>query len=100
MWIDHKYKAMEIMLQNYGCYLTNSQPLKWAVPNVPNPTYPMYITLYLDILAPLLWLSLAFQEDVHDPVKAIRRIQEFTWIMAKLQMLINESLDKLESILT
>ena len=112
-WIDHKYKAMEIVLQNYGPYLahaeslahTDSQPLKQAelkgyVKKWKHATYPMYIALYLDILAPLHQLRLAFQQDVHDPVKAIRRIQEFTWTMAKLQMLINESLDKPESILT
>ena len=112
-WIDHKYKAMEIVLQNYGSYLahveslmqTDSQPLKRAelkgyVNKWKHATYPLYNALYLDILAPLHQLSLAFQPDDHNPVKAIRRIQEFTWAMAKLQMLINESLDKPETILT
>ena len=60
----------------------------------------MYIALYLDILTPLRRLSLAFHQDVHDPVKTIRRIQEFTCTMAKLQMLIDESLDKPESVFT
>ena len=88
-WIDHKYKAIEIVLQNYGPDVellaqTDSQPLKRAelkgyVNKWKHATYPMYIALYLDILAPLHQLSLAFQQDVHDPVKAIRRIQEFTW---------------------
>ena len=91
-WIDHKYKAVEIVLQNYGPYLphveshaqTDSQPLKRAelkgyVKKWRHATYPVYIALYLDILARLHQLSLAFQQDVHDPVKAIRRIQEFTW---------------------
>ena len=65
-WIDHKYKVMEVVLQNYGPYLahveslvqTDSQPLKQAelkgyVNKWNHATYPMYIALYLDILAPL-----------------------------------------------
>ena len=88
---------MEIVLQNYGSYLahveslmqTDSQPLKRAelkgyVNKWKHATYPVYVALYLDILAPLCQLSLAFQQDFHDPVKVIRRIQEFTWTMAKL----------------
>ena len=104
---------MEIGLQSYGPYpahveslvQTYSQPLKPTeltgyVNKWKHATYPKYMTLYLDILAPSRRLSLAYQQDVHDHVKAIRRIQEFTWTMAKLQMLIDESLEKPESILT
>ena len=45
------------------------------------------------MLTPLKVLSLGFQKEIHDPVVAIRRIREFYWTMAKLQMLIDSSLE-------
>ena len=74
-WIDHKYKVMEVVLQNYGPYLahvesivqTDSQPLKQAelkgyVNKWKHATYPMYIRLCLDTSAPLCQLRLAFSK--------------------------------------
>ena len=43
---------------------------------------------------------MSFQEDLHDPVKAVHRVQEFTWTMAKLQILIENTLDSQDSIMT
>ena len=45
-------------------------------------------------------LSLLFQKDFHAPVKAVRQVQEFTWTMAKLQILIENTLDSQDSIMT
>ena len=45
------------------------------------------------MLTPLKVLSLGFQKEIHNPVVAIRQIREFTWTMAKLQMLIDSSLE-------
>ena len=45
------------------------------------------------MLTPLKVLSLGFQKEMHDPVVAIKRIREFNWTMAKLQMLIDSSLE-------
>ena len=45
-------------------------------------------------------LSLSFQKDFHAPVKAVRQVQEFTWTMAKLQILIENTLDSQDSIMT
>ena len=45
-------------------------------------------------------MSLSFQKDRHDPVKAFRRVQDFTWNMAKLQLLIEDSLHSPNSIMT
>ena len=45
-------------------------------------------------------MSLSFQKDRHDPVKAFCWVQDFTWNMAKLQLLIEDSLDSLNSIMT
>ena len=42
-------------------------------------------------MAPIKSLSVSLQER-HNPVKAIRRITEFTWAMGKLKCLIDESL--------
>ena len=93
---------MEIVLQNYGPYPAHVE--KTCADRLCKYMETCYIPnvywFYLDILALLHWLSLAFQQDVHDHVKAIRRIHEFTWTMVKLQMLTDESFDKPESILT
>ena len=43
-------------------------------------------------MAPIKSLSVSLQEERHNPVKAIRRITEFTWAMGKLKCLIDESL--------
>ena len=59
----------------------------------------MYSNLYvyLDILS-LLWrLSLGFQPELHDPVKTLHRIQEFTWAMVKLQILVESTFDSPDS---
>ncbi|XP_046855386.1 uncharacterized protein LOC124448413 [Xenia sp. Carnegie-2017] len=50
----------------------------------------MLMTVYIDILTPLKVLSLGFQKEVHDPVKAVKRINEFEWTMVKLKELINK----------
>ena len=51
------------------------------------------MAIYLDVLAPVKWLSLRFQQDIHDPVKAVRRIQEFTWTMAKLKLFMDNAIE-------
>jgi hypothetical protein len=43
---------------------------------------------------------LGFQQELHDPVKAVRRIQEFSWTMVKLHALIDKSLNEPASRLT
>ena len=58
------------------------------------------MAIYSDVLSPLRRLSLGFQQELHDPVKAVRWIQEFTQKMSKLKLLIDKSLDFSESLLT
>ena len=104
-WIDHKYRAMEKVIDNYGIYIahleslsvTDSQALKRAelqgnVKKWSNALYPVYMSIYLDILAPIRRISVAMQQDVHDPVKVIRRIKEFGWTMSKLILIVEQSL--------
>ena len=97
---------METVLQNYGVFMqhleslaqTDSQALqraelvgwtkKWM-----DAKYPIHLAIYLDLLAPLKVLSLGFQKEKYDPVSAIQRITEFSWSMAKLKILIDQSLD-------
>ena len=43
---------------------------------------PLSMSIYLDVLSPLCNMSLSFQKDRNDPVKAFRRVQDFTWNMA------------------
>ena len=40
--------------------------------------------MHLDILAPIKVLSLTTQQEVHDPINAIKRINKFSWTIAKL----------------
>ena len=112
-WIDHKYRAMERVLDNYGPYTAHlqslcrtdsqalkraelvGQPKKWK-----DATYPMYMAIYLDILSPIRRISVAMRSDFHDPVKVVKRIKEFRWTMAKLVLVLDEVLDKEGSALT
>ena len=43
---------------------------------------------------------MSFQQELHGPVKAIGRVQEFMWTMAKLKLLLDKSLDEDETIMT
>ena len=112
-WIDHKYRAMERVLDNYRPYIahleslchTNSQSLKRAelvgqAKKWTDATYPMYMAMYLDILSPICRISIAMQSDFHDPVKVVKRIKEFRWTMVKLVLVLDEALDKEGSALT
>ena len=51
------------------------------------------MAIYLDVLGPIQRLSLALQQDVHNPVKMIRRIKEFSSMMRKLELKLEESLE-------
>ena len=55
--------------------------------------------IHLDVLSLLCPLSLGFQQELHDPVKAVCRIQEFIQTMTKLKLLIDKSLDSPETLL-
>ena len=54
----------------------------------------MHLAIFLDILTPIKVLSLTTQQEVHDPVNNIKRINEFSWTMTKLKILISSSLDE------
>ena len=112
-WMDHKLQAMQIALDHYGPLIhhieslsqTDSQPKRRAqlsgfLKRWKHALLPLSMSIYLDVLSPLRNMSLSFQKDHHDPVKALRRVQDFTWNMAKLQLLIEDSLDSLNSIMT
>ena len=49
---------------------------------------------YLDVLAILVRMSLSEQKEEHDPAKAVRRIQDFQWTMAKLQVHVQGALEE------
>ena len=112
-WIDHKLTSMKIMLENYGTYIrhieslsqTDSQPLKRAelkgyLLKWKDASILISLAIYLDILSPLKQLILGFQQELHDPVKAICCIQDFNLTMVKLKLLIDESLENPDSIMT
>ena len=45
-------------------------------------------------------MSLSFQQELHDPVKAVYHIQDFNLTMAKLKLLVDKSLENPDSITT
>ena len=105
-WIDHKFWVMKILLSHYGTYMTHieslsqkdSQTTKKAellgfVKKWNHPSFLIHIAIILDVLSPIRRLSIAFQQKEHDPVKAVRQIQEFNWTMTKLKILTESSLD-------
>ena len=51
------------------------------------------MAIFIDILSPLQRLSLPMQHENHDPVKIICRINEFSWAMPKLWLIVENSLD-------
>ncbi|XP_065674779.1 uncharacterized protein LOC136091307 [Hydra vulgaris] len=52
---------------------------------------------FTDVLAPLRRLSVGFQQDLHDPVKAVRRVQQFNCTMEKFKDLLNNSLGNIST---
>ena len=112
-WIDHKLTSTKIMLENYGAYIshiellsqTDSQTLKRAelrgyLLKWKDASIPISLAIYLDVLSPLKRLSLSFQKELHDSVKAVHRIQDFNLTMVKLKLLVDESLENPDSIMT
>ena len=86
-WIDHKLRAMQIALDHYGPLIhhikslsqTDSQPKQRAqlsgfLKRWKHALLPLSMSIYLDVLSPLHNMSLSFQKDRHDPVKAFRRV--------------------------
>ena len=53
----------------------------------------MHIAIFINILSPMHQLSLSFQRDKHHPVKVTRHLNEFTWTMSKMRLIIENSLD-------
>ena len=62
--------------------------------------YPVHLAMFLDILTPIKVLSLTTQQEVHDPVNTIKRINEISSTMTKLKILIGNSLDESSKRLT
>lgn len=106
MDIAHKFRAMAIVLQNYGIFITHleylahtdSQYLKKAeiegfAKKWKYAKFSLYLAIYLDVLTPLKVLSVSMQQDEHNPVTMLRRVQEFSWTMTKLKVLVANSLD-------
>ena len=98
---------MEIILANYdsfGAHIeclsqTDSQALKQAeieglAKKWLQGKYSMNFAMFFDNLTPIKVLSLTTQQEVHDPVNHIKRINEFSWTMTKLKILIPNSLDE------
>ena len=85
-WINHKFCAMTKVLLNYGVNWKGIQE-KWK-----DAMYPIYMAIYLDILSSIHIKSLAMQQELHNPVKVIKRIQEFNWTMTKLVIVLDEAL--------
>ena len=56
--------------------------------------YLMHIAIFIDMLSPICRLSLSLQRDKHNPVKITRRLNEFTWTMSKVRLIIENSLDE------
>ena len=80
-WINHKYNAMKIVLENYGGFLTHVESLSHTDSNA-------------EKRAELRGFANKWKDA------SIRRIQDFTWTMIKLQILIENDLDSPDSRLT
>ena len=92
---------MKVALDNYGLFISHIESLS-STDSIHTTCRiaRIHMAIYLDVRSMLCRLSLAFQQDIHYPVKAVRRVQEFTWTMSKLQLLIEGSLDTPGSLMT
>ena len=91
-WIDHKYRAMKLILENYGLYMQHMKQLSDYLSKWTQAVVPLHLEIYLDLLAPLRQFSLSLQQEEHDPLKAIRMVKSFSQTIANLKLLIDESL--------
>ena len=109
-WVDFKFQAMERILGNYGPYMTqleqlshsDSQPkkreeIKGYLNKWQDAGYIIHMAIFIDILSPWRRLNLSMQHENNDPVKIIRCINEFTWAMSKLRLIVENSLDGKEN---
>ena len=62
--------------------------------------YVIHIALYLDVLTPITKLSLHFQQNQQDPIKAVKRVKDFKLTMTRLTLLIDQLLESSTSQLT
>ena len=105
-WVDFKFQAMERILGNYGPYMTHleqlahsvSQPkkreeIKRYLNKWQDAGYAIHMAIFINILSPLRRLSISMQHENHDPVKIISCINEFTWAISKLQLIMKNLLD-------
>ena len=97
---------MKNVFKNWGVYMTHIESLTQTDSQAKRMSelqdflrrwkqakYIIHIAIYLDVLAPIRQFSLSFQQNQHNPVKAVKRIKDFTWTMAKLTLLIDQSLE-------
>ena len=80
---------------------SNSQPkkqeeIKGYLNKWQDAGYIIHMAIFIDILSPLRRLSLSMQHENH-PVKIIHGINEFTWAMSKLRLIVENLLDGNES---
>ena len=54
--------------------------------------YPMHLAMFSDFLTKINLLRSTTQQEAHDPINRIKRINEFSWTMAKLKILTSNSL--------
>ena len=88
---------MKKLLENYGDMVhleglshIDSQALKHSeilgrIKIWHHAMYPIYMAVYLDILSPIRRISLAMQQEIHDPVKVIKRIVDHGKIVILLE---------------
>ena len=77
---------------------SNSQPkkrdeIKGYLNKWQDAGYVIHMAIFIDILSPLQRMSLSMQHENHDPIKIICCINEFTWAMSKLRLIVENSLD-------
>ena len=78
-------------LENYGGYIvhleslshTDCQAFKHSeilgtIETWCHAMYSMYMAVYLHILSPICRTRLVMQQEIHEPVKVIKLIKEFT----------------------
>ena len=58
-----------------------------------NASFPIHTAIFLDLLSLIRRLSITFQPEEYNLVKAVQQIEEFNWTMDELKISTESSLE-------
>ena len=94
-WIDHKYQAMKNVFKNLGVYITHIEYLTQTPPSKNESELQGFLRRCKQEKYPYGYIFRCASSNVHDPVKAVKCVKDFTWAMVKLTLLMISHLNQI-----